>query len=128
MVRIECFALLSLCLIPCYIALGVQLASCCVSGISHSLALSNYFSSDSSPRKSPPAPLLSLSARLYFTFRFPDTESVFRFHPPILRSVKTRRAIIRPGIVGMRGSMVIRLRPCMTISTPPPHPPLVRLR
>ena len=32
--------------------------------------------------------------------------------------------VLRPGIVGMRESMVIRLRPCMTMSTPPP-PPLV---
>ena len=29
--------------------------------------------------------------------------------------------VLSPGIVGMRGSMVIRLRPCMTMSTPP-HP------
>ncbi|CAN0322974.1 unnamed protein product, partial [Laminaria digitata] len=29
---------------------------------------------------------------------------------------------LRPGIVGMRGSMVIRLRPCMILSTPPPAP------
>ena len=28
--------------------------------------------------------------------------------------------MLRPGIVGMRGSMVIRLRPCMIMSTPPP--------
>ena len=28
--------------------------------------------------------------------------------------------MLRPGIVGMRRSMVIRL-PCMTMSTPPPH-------
>ena len=38
----------------------------------------------------------------------------------------------RPGIVGMRGSMAIRLRPCMRSSisllssTPPPFPPLAR--
>ena len=29
----------------------------------------------------------------------------------------------RPGIVGTRGSMITRLRPCMTSSTPPPIPP-----
>ena len=27
--------------------------------------------------------------------------------------------VLRPGVVGMRGSMVIRLRPCMITSTPP---------
>ena len=31
--------------------------------------------------------------------------------------------VLRPGIVGMRGSTVIRLRPCMISSTPPPTPP-----
>ena len=30
--------------------------------------------------------------------------------------------MLRPGIIGMRGSMVIRLRPCMTSSTPLPTP------
>ena len=29
-------------------------------------------------------------------------------------SVKTRHDMLRPGIVGMRGSLVIQLRPCMT--------------
>ena len=33
-------------------------------------------------------------------------------------SVKTRR--LCPGIVGMQGSMVRRLRPCMILSNPPP--------
>ena len=31
--------------------------------------------------------------------------------------------MLRPGIVGMRGSMVIRLRPCIMMSTPPPPSP-----
>ena len=35
-------------------------------------------------------------------------------------SVKTRD-VFRPGIVGMREYMAIRLRPCMISSTPPPH-------
>ena len=28
--------------------------------------------------------------------------------------------VLRPGIVGLQGSMVIRMRPCMIMSTPPP--------
>ena len=38
--------------------------------------------------------------------------------------------VLRPGIVGMRGSMVVRLRPCMitSISTPAPLPLGVILR
>ena len=36
--------------------------------------------------------------------------------------------LLRPGIVGMRGSMVILLRPCMISSTPPAHPPVPCLR
>ena len=27
--------------------------------------------------------------------------------------------VLRPGIVGMRGPMVLRVRPCMIMSTPP---------
>ena len=38
-------------------------------------------------------------------------------------SVKTRHDMLRPGIVGMRGSLVTQLRPCMTEYTPPPPPP-----
>ena len=34
--------------------------------------------------------------------------------------------MLRPGIVGMRGSMAIRLRACMILGTPPPHTITVR--
>ena len=33
---------------------------------------------------------------------------------------RRKRDVLRPGMVGMRGSMVIRLRPCMIVSTPSP--------
>ena len=39
-------------------------------------------------------------------------------------SVKTH--VLRPGIAVMRGSMVIRHRPCMISSTPPTPPPYLR--
>ena len=35
-------------------------------------------------------------------------------------SVKPGRDVLRPGVVGMRGSMVIRLRPCMITTRTPP--------
>ena len=35
--------------------------------------------------------------------------------------------VLRPGIVGMRGCMVIQLRPCKTEYTPPPAAPAPRL-
>ena len=35
---------------------------------------------------------------------------------------RSKPDVLRPGIVGMRGSIVIRLRPCMIMSTLPHHP------
>ena len=36
--------------------------------------------------------------------------------------------VLRPGVVGMRGSMVIQLRPCMIVSTPPTSSDMIRVR
>ena len=44
---------------------------------------------------------------------------------PSARSVKTRRAF-RLGVVAMRGSMVLRPRPCMTRAYPPAPPLCLR--
>ena len=46
----------------------------------------------------------------------------------LVRAMSTwsmKPGILRPGVVGMRGSMVIRLRPCMNIEYPPPPFPIV---
>ena len=42
-----------------------------------------------------------------------------------IRSIIDPLDALRPGIVGMRGSMVIRQRSCMTSSTPPPSTSLL---
>ena len=42
--------------------------------------------------------------------------------PPPFCLVGENADVLRPGIVGTRGSMVIRLRPCMIMSTPFPPP------
>ena len=43
--------------------------------------------------------------------------------PPVFSAWSGKPDMLRPGIVGMRGSMAIRLRPCMNIEYPPPTPP-----
>ena len=45
--------------------------------------------------------------------------------PPAAWSVKTLPVLV-PGIAGMRGSMAIRLRPCVTTSAPHPRYPFLR--
>ena len=60
----------------------------------------------------------------------PQTRFLVGCSSPFMRLAKTpddvclgrlKPDVLRPGIAGMRGSMVKRLRPCMTISTPPPY-------
>lgn len=49
-----------------------------------------------------------------------------RFPPPPHRGRRSPD-VLRPGFARVRGSIVLTLRPCMLMSTPPPAPPLTRL-